>query len=67
VADLTKSRLLDEKELAALLGVSVSTVRHWRYSFQGPPVQKVGRSVRYDVGECEEWLAEQKHPFWRGE
>jgi predicted DNA-binding transcriptional regulator AlpA len=67
VADLTRNRLLNEKELAALLGVSVSTVRHWRYSYAGPPVQKVGRSVRYDLAECEAWLAEQQHPFWRGE
>jgi predicted DNA-binding transcriptional regulator AlpA len=67
MADLIRSRLLDEKELAERLGVSVSTVRHWRYTYQGPPVQKVGRSVRYDIGEVEAWLAEQKHPFWRGQ
>jgi predicted DNA-binding transcriptional regulator AlpA len=66
MADLARSKLLDEKELAALLGVSVSTVRNWRYSLQGPPVQKVGRSVRYDLAECEAWLADQQHPFWRG-
>ena len=65
MADLTRSRLMNEKELAVLLGVSVSTVRHWRYSLQGPPVQKVGRSVRYDLAECEAWLADQQHPFWR--
>ena len=67
MADLTRSRLLDEKELAERLSVSVSTVRNWRYTYQGPPVTKVGRSVRYDLSECENWLAEQQHPFWRGE
>ena len=66
MADLTKSRLINERELAVLLGVSVSTVRHWRYSLKGPPVQKVGRSVRYDLAECEAWLGDQQHPFWRG-
>lgn len=64
---LTRSRFLNEKELADWLGVSVSTVRNWRYTYQGPPVQKVGRSVRYDVAAVEAWLDEQQHPFWRGE
>ena len=66
MADLTRSKLLDEKELAALLGVSVSTIRNWRYTYQGPPVQKVGRSVRYDISAVEKWLDEEQHPFWRG-
>ena len=67
MADLTRSRLLNEKELAERLKVSVSTVRHWRYTYQGPPVLKVGRSVRYSIAECEAWLKEQQHPFWRDE
>jgi predicted DNA-binding transcriptional regulator AlpA len=66
MADLTR-RLLDEKELAELLAVSVSTVRNWRYTLRGPPVTKVGRSVRYSRAECEDWLAGQQHPFWRGQ
>ena len=65
MADLIRSRLLDERELAERLGVSVSTVRNWRYTCQGPPVQKVGRSVRYDITAVEKWLDEQQDPFWR--
>jgi predicted DNA-binding transcriptional regulator AlpA len=65
MADLTRSRLLNEKELAVLLGVSVSTVRNWRYTYQGPPPQKVGRSVRYDISAVEDWLHSEQHPFWR--
>jgi predicted DNA-binding transcriptional regulator AlpA len=57
--------LLTEKELAEKLGVSVGTIRHWRYSLQGPPVRKVVRSVRYSVAEVEAWLDEQQDPWWR--
>ena len=67
MADLLRSRLLTERELAEKLGVSVSSVRHWRYSLQGPPVRKVGRSVRYAEAEVEKWLDEQQDPVWRDE
>ena len=67
MADLIRNRLLNERELAERLAVSVSTVRHWRYTLQGPPVTKVGRSVRYDLQECADWLRDQQHPFWRGD
>jgi len=65
MADLLRSRLLTERELAEMLGVSVSTVRHWRYSLQGPPVRKVGRAVRYSIDEVERWLDAEQPPFWR--
>ena len=40
--------LLDEKEAAAILAVSRSTLRNWRALKQGPQFVKVGRrAVRY--------------------
>ncbi len=48
--------LLNETELAEWLHISVSTVRNWRYSDDGPPVSKVGRSVRYAVADVEKWV-----------
>ena len=65
MSGLLSSPLLTEKELAERLGVSVGTIRHWRYSLQGPPVRKVGRSVRYSLIEIEQWLDDQQDPFWR--
>ena len=65
MADLLRSRLLTEKELAEKLGVHVGTIRHWRYSSQGPPVRKVGRSIRYAVSDVETWLDEEMDPVWR--
>ncbi|EQD69664.1 phage transcriptional regulator, AlpA, partial [mine drainage metagenome] len=42
------SPLLDEREVAAHLKVSVSTLRNWRVARRGPPFVKVGaRAVRY--------------------
>jgi len=65
MAGLLSSPLLTERQLAEKLGVSVGTIRHWRYSLQGPPVRKVGRSVRYSLIEIEQWLDDQQDPFWR--
>ena len=51
-------KLMDENELADKLSVSVSTIRMWRYETDdGPPVLKVGRSIRYDPEMVKQWLA----------
>lgn len=39
--------LLNEHEVAAMLGVSVATVRRWRLLRTGPVYIKIGASVRY--------------------
>ena len=38
---------LDERRLAAELGVSVRTVQGWRQKGEGPAFMKVGSAVRY--------------------
>ena len=67
--ELLAKGLISERELAEQLGVSLHTVRRWRYNIppDGPPVRKVGRSVRYSVAEVEAWLDEQQDPWWRDE
>lgn len=45
------SRLLNEKETADMLGISVKTLQKWRYLGIGVPFVKVGRLVRYKI-EC---------------
>ena len=67
MGDLLRGHLLTERELAEKLQVHVGTIRHWRYSLQGPPVRKVGRSIRYAEAEVEKWLNEQQDPVWRHE
>ena len=39
--------LLNEREAATLLHISVHALRKWRTRIQGPTYVKVGRTVRY--------------------
>jgi predicted DNA-binding transcriptional regulator AlpA len=49
-------QLLDEKELAGLIRVSIGTLRYWRSMRQGPPSIKVGHLVRYRPSDVAAWL-----------
>jgi predicted DNA-binding transcriptional regulator AlpA len=49
-------QLLDEKELAGLIRVSIGTLRYWRSERQGPPSIKVGHLVRYRPSDVAGWL-----------
>jgi len=56
-------KLLNEKEVAAMLGLSVPTIRQWRYLGKGPKVTKVGeRLVRYFESDVAAWLKQQSNP-----
>jgi predicted DNA-binding transcriptional regulator AlpA len=46
-------RLLRPREL----GVPVGTLANWRSARTGPPFVKVGRHVRYRIGDVDEWVA----------
>ena len=50
-------RLLNTKEIAAYLGVSLATI--YRLREKGMPVIKIANSARYDVKEVMEWIREQ--------
>lgn len=39
--------LVSEKEAAAILGLTLSCLRNWRWKGEGPRFRKIGRSVRY--------------------
>jgi len=51
---------LTEEELAKHLGVSRSFLRNARWRGEGPPYFKVGRYVRYDMGDVKGWVDQQK-------
>jgi predicted DNA-binding transcriptional regulator AlpA len=54
-------KLLDEKQLAGLLGVSTGTLRYWRVHRLGPPYRKVGSQlVRYSPSDVQTWLSTRK-------
>ena len=44
-----KIAYLKERQAAQLTGLSVSTLREWRYRGRGPRYVRVGRCVRYPL------------------
>jgi DNA-binding transcriptional MerR regulator len=52
--------ILRTQEVSDLTGVSVDTLRYWRYRGIGPRSYKVGRRVVYDLAEVNRWLDEQR-------
>lgn len=58
-------RMLEAKEVAEALGVSMATLYGWRYRTRpgspvGPPSHKIGKLLRYDPEDVERWLAENR-------
>lgn len=50
-------RLLDEHEAAAVLGLSVLTLRRWRWAGKPPAYHKIGALVRYSPGDLHALVA----------
>ena len=58
---LRELELIDEHELARLVGVSVSAVRNWRRQGTGPtPVRLSLKCVRYERAAVQKWIAEHR-------
>jgi len=53
---MSEKALLDEKQLANKLNLSVASARRWRLLRQGPKFLKIGASVRYRTEDVEAWL-----------
>jgi len=56
MSDQPLETLLNEKELARLLRVSIGTLRYWRMGERGPRYRKVGQLVRYAPSDVHAWL-----------
>lgn len=58
-------KMLNEKEVAQLLGIAVATVRQWRYLGRGPKSIKLGlagrAAVRYRESDITDWI-KQNNP-----
>ena len=52
----TLEALLDERELARWIRVSIGTLRYWRSEGKGPRYRKVGQLVRYAPSDVHDWL-----------
>jgi excisionase family DNA binding protein len=51
--------LISAGELANWLGIPVPTIYRWRVHGQGPKAARVGRHLRYRVGDVKAWLEQQ--------
>lgn len=54
---VTEAVLIDAGKLAVVLGVSLRTVRAWDASGLLPQRLQIGRTVRWQSGEIERWIA----------
>ena len=50
------SALINEHEAARILGLSVKTLRRWRWAGRPPSVLKIGAAVRYDPAELASFI-----------
>ena len=48
--------LIDEHEAARILGLSVKTLRRWRWAGKPPRFLKIGSAVRYDLAELASFI-----------
>jgi predicted DNA-binding transcriptional regulator AlpA len=54
------TRLIDEKEAARYLRLSVQTLRNWRAQHRPPNYVRLGRAIRYDIAELEDFIRESR-------
>jgi excisionase family DNA binding protein len=53
--------LMNEKQVAEFLGVTVHALRRWRFENRGPQfIKPEGRLVRYREQDVEAWLTAQQ-------
>ncbi len=55
----TFDRLLTVEELADYLGVPIATLYQWRHRREGPPGFRVGRYIRYQRTDVEQWIRDR--------
>lgn len=60
MSDSNGQRFLTLDEAAAFLNLPSKTLRDWRLRGLGPPAFKFGRHVRFDLGDLEKWVQEQR-------
>ena len=56
MTDKPLEHLLEQKELAERLHVSLGTLRTWRTEGTGPRFHRIGQMIRYAPSDVKEWL-----------
>ena len=53
-------RYITEQEVSRITGRALATLRNDRFNKQGIPFVKMGRSIRYDIGDVVTYMEERK-------
>ena len=54
--------LMDVAELAAYLGIPISTVYDWRVHGKGPAAYRFGKHLKFAISDVRAWISEQREP-----
>lgn len=54
------TELLREKDVAEILNISARTLQNWRYRGGGPVFVRLGRSIRYQANDLQNFICEQR-------
>ena len=61
-ATVSLEPLMDVAELAAYLGIPVSTVYDWRVHGKGPVAYRFGKHLKFAISDVRSWMAQQREP-----
>ena len=56
---MEEKRFINEIEVSVITGLSVQTLRNWRFQEKGIPYVKAGRSVRYQFQDVITYMEER--------
>jgi len=56
----SKTKYLDDRQAANILGLKPQTLRNWRGMDRGPAYVKVGRAVRYGLSDLITYMEERR-------
>jgi excisionase family DNA binding protein len=63
MTDRSKRKFLSKKELSDFLGLSIFTIDSWVSERREIPFIKMGKRVKFDMGDVLEWVERRKiHP-----
>lgn len=57
---VTLEPLIDVEALARYLGIHKQTIYDWRVEGRGPRAYRIGRHLRFAVGDVRDWVERQR-------
>jgi predicted DNA-binding transcriptional regulator AlpA len=53
---IAQQRYATDTDIARIYSISVKTLRKWRLFGRGPRYYRLGRAVRYDISEVDQYI-----------